>query len=270
MAFCGNCGNELEAGLHFCPVCGTKVSVGTNTQIQTAVQGNQANIVQQTMSLRNQSLAELNRIYGYFAKKTSLYDEYESLIDRLGPNKSRPGSALLTVGLIELLIAVPFSLIFIAFYIAKRDELRADPNYSLMEVITAFAIIGVFLAIGIVLIVLHFRGKKQHKKAEEQLRIRLYEVSNELNAYYNAYGTCLIGPEYSNPKVIAQIAQTIQAGRADTPKEAINRMLDDAHRSQLEYQMMMTTRAAQQAARAANAAAVAAFCSPAFFVILHS
>ena len=267
MAFCGNCGNELEDGLNFCPTCGRKVGSSNTLQNQS---GSQTGLVQQTMTLRNQSIAELNRIYGYFSKKSSLYDEYESLINRLDPNNSRPSTALLKAGLAVLLISAPFILLFLVFYISERDELRADPNYSLTEVLVAFAIIGVILAGGIILIALHFRGKKNLKKKEDQMRMRLCDISNELHDYYVAYGPCLIGPEYTNPQIISQIAQTIQAGRADTPKEAINRMLDDAHRSQVEYQMMMTTRAAQQAARAANAAAVAAFCSPSFFLILHA
>ena len=40
--------------------------------------------------------------------------------------------------------------------------------------------------------------------------------------------------------------------------------------SQVEFQMILVTRAAQQAARAANAATVAAFCSPSVFVMLHT
>lgn len=115
MAFCGNCGNELGEGLHFCPACGRKVGSSNALQNQS---GGQTGLVQQTMTLRNQSIAELNRIYGYFSKKSSLYNEYESLINRLDPNNSRPSTALLKTGLAVLLISAPFILLFLVFYIS--------------------------------------------------------------------------------------------------------------------------------------------------------
>lgn len=67
---------------------------------------------------------------------------------------------------------------------------------------------------------------------------------------------CLIGAEYTNPKVITQLANIFRAGRADTIKEAINVLLDDAHKSNVELQAQLSAQAARQAANGAKTAAV--------------
>ena len=35
MAYCKNCGGELESGVNFCPYCGSAVANGTSTQTGT-------------------------------------------------------------------------------------------------------------------------------------------------------------------------------------------------------------------------------------------
>ena len=70
--------------------------------------------------------------------------------------------------------------------------------------------------------------------------------------------------EYTNPRITQVIYNVIRQGRADTPKEAINVMLQDAHRSEMELIAAQTAAAAHSASRSSGVAA--AFCAASFFL----
>ena len=95
-------------------------------------------------------------------------------------------------------------------------------------------------------------------------RTRINELAQELTQHFRAYGYCPVGPEYTNPSILQQIMSVIQSGRAETPKEAINVLLDDAHKSSMEFAAMLTARNAQAAAEYAQGAAAGATASAVF------
>ena len=78
----------------------------------------------------------------------------------------------------------------------------------------------------------------------------------ELYQYYLNYGYCLVSAEYTNPSNLLAILHTIESGRADTIKEAINILVEDAHRNNMEALATQTAVASAAAARGATAAAV--------------
>ena len=74
----------------------------------------------------------------------------------------------------------------------------------------------------------------------------------------------MVGGEYTNPKIISAIADIVRQGRAETPKEAINIMIDTAHKNRMEMFARQTVANTAAAARGARASAV--FCAANFFL----
>ena len=263
MAFCGKCGTELQEGMSFCANCGNRVN---NSNLPVEARTEAGGVVQQSFDLRRQSLEEMLRLIQYFSKKAPQYDEYERLNTRLIELDKDRFLGLRKLGQILLAIFSPFIAIFLIFYFSQRSELKADPDYSITEVIVAFAIIGVILLICIWLITLPIFDRKKRREEAGRIIMRQVAISGELGEYYREFGPCIVGYEYTNPRVLQMIAQTIENGRADTPKEAINRLLEDAHRTSVELQMQITAEAATRAAVAAEAAASRPIYSPTIFI----
>ena len=84
------------------------------------------------------------------------------------------------------------------------------------------------------LCLLKYNEGKKYKINSERIKERFKEVKLELVNNYNNYANCPIGFEYSNPEVIAIIKKTLISGRAESLKEAINIILDDIHKRNLE------------------------------------
>ena len=74
----------------------------------------------------------------------------------------------------------------------------------------------------------------------------------------------LLSMEFSNPRIIKLIYNVIRQGRADTPKEAINVMLQDTHRTEMKLIAAQTAAAASFAS--INSGVAAAFCAASFFL----
>lgn len=70
------------------------------------------------------------------------------------------------------------------------------------------------------------------------------DIENQLEVYYRDYGYCPIGIEFCDPDIIKSLADVVRTGRADTIKEAINVLLDDAHKTTMEMEARFTSQAA--------------------------
>jgi len=127
------------------------------------------------------------------------------------------------------------------------------------------AIAGIIiLLVGGLMIFLYANKKASVKKRIEQETDRICQIADELTAHYKNYGYCTVGMEYTNPKILQQMGNLIRQGRADTPKEAINIMIEDAHRTDMEMMQMETMRAARAASR--GSAVAAGFAAANFFL----
>ena len=271
MGYCGRCGEQLIDGVKFCGNCGK--NLGEPGAVQPVSSGD---LVRQCHDLRNQSMQELGRMYQYFGTKSDLYDEYDYQQSRyeslMGPGKETigvVGTVLCAIGALGL--AFILLLIVVAVMTPQRRPLRPS------DIVDCSILIGIpVLVFAVGLECRRRKAQKDRERAAEQSRCgeRISEIATELTKYYYAYGPCLIGIEYSNPKIISSIASVIRSGRANTPMEAINRMLEDAHMNYMQVQAEITSRAARQAASSAEVAAGAAvvaigsFISPRFFIAL--
>ncbi|MBO4650340.1 MAG: zinc ribbon domain-containing protein [Clostridiales bacterium] len=264
MAFCWHCGMELKDVMQFCPGCGTRQDA-SNMQIaqpsvidSSAMRNISSGVSQDVIHTRSDSLSEVNRMLRYFSEKSAIYDEYEILqngIEELCPTPD-PNMGWISKWLkYGYLKTLPYWIGGILFFIGLT---------SLSKSSTA-AVGGFWMVVGILIMALVTKKRMDRKSEVNRIAQRINEISIELNNHYQAFGPCLVGYEFSNPKILYSIKSTIEAGRADTIKEAINCILEDHHRSYMEVQMEMTYRAAKQAELAADLTAIAVLCNPNVF-----
>lgn len=250
MAFCEKCGAELSDGAEFCPKCGNKVNnaIINNNQSMSS----QSNQVPE----RIQTAQELTKMCNYFSQKADLYDEYDRLTDTINKTKKMKGGEIvcLVLGILFALVGI-----FNVFLIVKGAAWSPEIGNTPFKILATVNFIAAALFIGIFILSVVLRKNKYNKSCD-----RYIEVVDELTNYYNNYGYCMVGGEYTNPKVLYQISDLVRQGRADTPKEAINIMIDTAHKNRMEMFAQQTVANTAAAARGARASAV--FCAANFFL----
>ena len=207
MANCRNCGTELN-GARFCPSCGTVAdgSMGMQTGYAPMPMG---------MDARRQSLMEMNRMMQYFGEKKDWYDNYEALKVEIEERTLRSFGSWIGAAVLSVLIGLFSGAAF--FYLA---------------------------AVG--LVVIKVLLTKKNKEALAVATNKKDKLERKLNAYYEEYGYCTIGLEYTNPAILEVLNNIIRGGRASTPSDAINRYLDDQHNAKMEEEARATTRAMEE------------------------
>ena len=273
MAYCQQCGKMIADGSQFCPGCGapTAVPMGNPAPMPMPVnpypqqmamgypmqQGMAAGMPMMNMGMnrnmisereRSASLNELNRMAQHFSQKQDQYDEYDRVSDQIDTLSGPRSHALLVWGIILLALMGSSSLIAA---ISTHDS-KAWLWFAIC------CIPGVLMITGYILRGVYLKSRLRNCYA------RYDELSEELEQHFVSYGYCPVGMEYSNPKILELIYNVIRQGRADTPKEAINVLLIDAHRSEMELYAAQTAAATRSAARRSGVAA--AFCAASFFL----
>ena len=265
--FCPKCGNQVADGNAFCPSCGNNMSAAPAPAVQQQAYAPQPQqqayapqpqqyggyAASQRSQVRTGELNEMRRMIDYFSKKTDQYNEYDRVNDELvylsrgySVKKMVWGIILAVIGFVQVI----YSILQVAAYS------RYGSN-SGTTVAVVFLVLGIIiLGLGGLLIFLHIRGRKAYLDRVAYANMRFDQLSEELIDYYNAYGYCPMGPEYTNPSNLAVIYDTIQSGRADTTMDAINILVEDAHRNNMEAIARQTAVNTAVAARGATAGAV--------------
>ncbi len=212
MAFCKNCGTDLN-GARFCPNCGTADG-------ELVVQ-QPHNVAPMGANPRSNSLAEMENMQQYFGIKKPLYDKLDALMAKIEKKRSKKKPGWLIGGILFGLLVL----------------LMASGGMYWYGIVMFGAVdVGIFY--------MYYLQRKKNKEIVNQLLVEQAIVATELMDYYTAYGYCPVGIEYTEPSILYTINDVIRKGRADTPKEAINILLDDMHKEKME----------EEAKRAANAA----------------
>lgn len=233
MKNCWSCGAQLDDGAGFCSRCGSnQTAVG----VQPNNYGNMQPARDTTMVTRINAMQELGNVYNYFLQKLDLYNEYDAINYKI--QCLEHSSDLKVLLIFGIILAFPGALML---------GLSSGIN------IIARVFFALFFFWPLILYCVLITKNKS--KIQSMLK-RLGVIANELTRHYNAYGYCPIGPEYSNPAIIDGIMRIIRSGRADTIKEALNVMLNDAHKTTMELAAMQTANSARSAAAGATAAAV--------------
>lgn len=238
MAFCSNCGAEIAEGAKFCPSCGTAV----NGHAVAAAADNNVQGAE-----RENSLNELSKIYEYFDKKRSVYDEWNYVtytISDLSENgKQKVARKLYFYGSISIILIIVSLLLLSLLKTIISPEL-----IELLKSLIPFLIL--ILCFGGLI-----RASRQQKKKIRELTARKEVLRGEINEYYNNYGNCPIGIEYTFPKDIEHMIDIIRSGRATKLSDALNMMLDDYHKQTVEENVRVAAINSAEAARHARAAA---------------
>jgi hypothetical protein len=192
-------------------------------------------------SLRNREIEELGRMISYFSQKSDQYAEYDSVCQKMDRIAKGKRCALLVWGIIITVLG----LICTLAYTASQESVA-----SLLYALLLVALPGIGMIIGYIFY------SRSFDKNTTIITNRYYELSEELYQHYLSYGICLIGPEYTNPSNLQTILSTIQSGRADTTKDALNVLVEDSYRNNMQKLAAQTARSAAAAARGAKTSAV--------------
>ena len=269
MPYCPKCGSQIDDNARFCPSCGSSVSLGDSKEVissagtgSPAYAGGTNQDIPQSYIVRDREKALLQRIFDYFNAKKAEYDEYDHVQEQLYRYKNGAKKAMLIVGIILLGISGFFMLVSLVMGAAAGGR-------NVAVAMLGGAVYAIFPFIPGLILLLSYIGKnKKYKKIYAKLDERFGQLTDELVNNYNSFSgpfgfSCPIGFEYSNPGVIQAIAGVLQSGRAYTIQEAINLLLDDAHKANMEAISMQTAMSARAAAR--NAGVAAAFSAASFF-----
>lgn len=263
MAFCSNCGAQLEEGTRFCSSCGSAVDAGTPVAAPVApspvaaapMMGAapvmdyqmQQNLYAQQQKARQDSINELAKMISYFSEKTDLYQEYDVDQNKLAYLMKGTGKAPLVWGIIITAI-FGFSAV-VSFLSVFSDGLSLGWMIGL-------GIQSFFVLLGILLIVVYIVKSSKNKSETASYRTRLADIAYELTNHYVNYGFCALGAEYTNPAILVKVADVIRSGCADNPKEAINTLLNDNRKSMMHLQKQLGIQASRQEVRNDQPAAV--------------
>ena len=176
------------------------------------------------MDTRQIELQKMDDLIRHFSVKQKQYDEYDYESEQIYRLSRTSSKAALVWGII---VTVGCLLI------------------TLLTQSTAYLL---FLLLGGGLIALYIFLQARKKNKLEAATKRYYELTDELIDHFRKYPNCPVGPEYTNPSNLAVIKRTIISGRADRIKEALNILVEDAHREKMENIASQTAEYARQAA----------------------
>lgn len=240
--YCPNCGNQID-GHNFCPNCGAP---SATTAVTTAPNNDR-------LQQRKSELQLMDHMIEYFSQKQFLYNEYDNTAKTINRLRRGVSKSPLVWGII--LIAI--SEIFFSFVLSILSDLVNSFNsLELCACLFVFFILVCCLGGGVALIVLFIKRTKKNNALISEKMDRYSQISDELYVHYCGYENCPIGHEYTNPSNLEVIKQTIISGRADTIKDALNILVEDAHRARIENYTAQTANYARQTAHSARATAI--------------
>lgn len=240
--FCTKCGSNIPEGdAVFCPVCGNTLTAPSTVErySYTPPATRSYDPVGSRLDSRQGEIEEVNRMISYFSKVSDKYAEYERVCVALDPRNKRKRVGLLVWGIIIAVLGVMFTA-------ASANSFSKD-----LPVVGVATILG-----GVAMIVGYIASSSARNTNYDDAYRRFNQLTNELLRYYQGYGPCLVSAEYTNPNNLVAIRDTISSGRADNIKEALNVLIDDAHRNNMEAFARQSAISSAAAARGATAAAI--------------
>ena len=160
---------------------------------------------------REANLLEIGKMINHFSPKADLYQEYEKCqkdIDKY----ARTSVAPFVWGILLILHC------FVSTFIAATS--KAKNNILIYSCVAAG-----FLLLGAGSLALYFIKKKRHEKKLEELLARFGELSSQLKIIYNGYSSCVLPPEYTDPRLLYQFQSMIYHGRVFSIGSALNTLL---------------------------------------------
>lgn len=221
--FCQYCGAQLPDDAAFCPNCGKPVAAKETTPASAStpcVENAYQSPLKQRVDVRVTESAELSKMMGYFSEKQDKYQKFDELVKKFAHIVASKRVPLLVWGII--LLTMGFITLIAQFSDLARVVYGASGTYILNNkymgiVLVLFNLVGAACMIAGFIINSVNRNRSFNNCLNE-----LRDISKELYEHYDAYGTCIVSVEYTNPEVLGAILNTIESGKADTAKEALN------------------------------------------------
>lgn len=234
--YCKKCGKQIQDGSKFCEFCGTKHEHGDEfrpIRIQHEEPGYNS-YADNRRNIRQSELNELDNMIRYFSYKQEQYDEFDSVCSTLGEAEAilsqSPTGGFVFTG--------------IALGLLLFGSMLGGKGFGAFLIIVAL-----ILAIpGVVKLLIYFTKNSTWTTKKAQAETRYEELSAELMQYYQQYGYCPVGAEYTNPAILQQLRDVIQSGYADTSKDAINYLIQQQHNATVEKNTAEASGAAKTAA----------------------
>ena len=262
MPFCPSCGAPFNSGEKFCMQCGK--AIDENRKIVPQKPSKVSNVYESGMRSRVEAANEVARMIDYFSPLQAKYDEYDYCSEKIDKCTCPLRVAPVVWGVILTFMGgyVVGTLLYDKFFGTGQ---MFDQMMSSAEYIPLIIICCILLAVGLFLIIFRIAKVIFRKQSYKKYASRQIELATELREHYRNYGKmCIVGEEYTNPRILELIGNVLRQGRADTVKEAINILIEDAHRSLMELKADLQLQADRQAAAGASAAAV--FSAARFFI----
>ena len=179
------------------------------------------------MDRRQRSLKDMEQMIGYFGAKKQWYDDFDAVSAEVEERTARSFAGWIGAAVISAAIGI-FSEAFF-FYIA---------------------------AAGFVVLMILLKKNNKDKLAKAVERQNL--IGSKLQAYYEEYGYCPVGLEYTKPATLNALYELIRKGRASEPGDAINIYLADLNQQEMLRMQQETMEAAKETAKNTKKAAKAA------------
>ena len=168
-----------------------------------------------TMDVRRQSIREMNQMMQYFGEKKAWYENLDALNAEIEERTLRSFGGWIGSAIVSLLIGLFSGALF--FYIAAAG-------------LVALTVLQI----------------KKNKEALAAATTRRDKQERKLTAYYEEYGYCPVGMEYTHPAILQVLNHIITGGRASNPGDAINIYLEDQHKAKMEDEAKAATRAMEE------------------------
>lgn len=206
----------------FCKNCGTDLNgakfcsnCGASAAGEVAAHGYAAPV---GADVRQRSLVDMENMLKYFGAKKQWYDDFDAVSAEVADRSARSFGGWIVGAVISLIIGIFSKAIF--FFILPAP----------------------FIALFILL----------KKKNSDKLKIatdRQNKIMNRLQTYYDEYGYCPVGLEYTKPSTLQALYDLVRKGRASNPGDAINIYLADIEQAEMRRLQEEATAAAKETAK---------------------
>lgn len=243
--FCIYCGTQVADG-EFCPHCGKRIALSQTNytpdpQAQTldAVEAQLLQFQVQKNAVRQSEINSLNNAIRHFSQKKAEFDEYDTVCNLVNDYARGAKKGLIVWGVIVAVIGLLVLLVSLTLrqYIHAWDNYRFVIQIPVKEILLFFVIPSAMMIAGGIL--MQINNRKKYAAYQEQCA----NLSQELYIHYTKYPNCPVGPEYTNPDILARIRDILISGRTDTIKESINILISDANQDSVNKSLAITAQA---------------------------
>ena len=225
---CPHCGAGIQVNPEFkeqlfCKYCGSSFMV--RDVIHMTV-NNYNDVSQSTYEgiagKRQVYLEELKREIAYFQQKTDKYNEIYSLQAGFPVIEKKKVSDESNVYGFKVLGN------FLTYGGMLFATILLLAGFSYSHLMIGALICFIVGLVGIGALILYYKSldryKKKYEESIEAQNAAINRIKDELMVYYNAYGNCFVGFDYTFPDKLTKIYDLIQSGRAESIKDAIQIM----------------------------------------------